>query len=64
MKKKGGDPTKKRSKDNKRKNVKEIEWQAKCLPFFVFINVLIFVFMEDKRLDYENNQDYYFNFTY
>lgn len=26
MKKKGGDPTKKRSKDNKRKNVKEIEW--------------------------------------
>mgnify|MGYP003293997288 CR=1 FL=1 len=26
MKKKGGNPAKKRSKDNKRKNVKEIDW--------------------------------------
>ena len=26
MKKKGGDPSKKRFKDNKRKNVKEIDW--------------------------------------
>lgn len=26
MKKKGGDPSKKRSKDSKRKNVKEINW--------------------------------------
>jgi hypothetical protein len=26
MKKKGGNPDKKRSKDNKRKNVKEIDW--------------------------------------
>ena len=57
MKKKGGDPSKKRFKDNKRKNVKEIDWQA---------SIYHFLYMEDDRIKYEYDRlkDDYFNFNF
>ena len=57
MKKKGGNPDKKRSKDNKRKNVKEIDWQA---------SAYLFSYMEDDRIRYEQERlrDNYFNFNF
>ena len=57
MKKKGGNPDKKRSKDNKRKNVKEIDWQT---------SVYLFCIMEDERIKYEQERlrDNYFNFNF
>ena len=57
MKKKGGNPAKKRSKDNKRKNVKEIDWQASASFFSI---------MEDERIKYEQERlrGDYFNFNF
>ena len=62
MKKKGGNPDKKRSKDNKRKNVNEIDWQASAYLFRIMIkegDKLIPI--EIKTL--ESIQTYYMNET-